>query len=191
MSGGEAARDLRPDAHHHRRGQRSVAEALAQRAAADELHDDEGRLADADVVHHDEVGMGERRDRARFEFETAQPVRVRRNRRRQDLDRHFASEPRVARPIDLAHAARAERREDFVGPQAKAGSERAWKSASSIRRAPESAFDTLRGRRGARRLTVVLEVRTRKLLGSPDDIPLRSHSTRCGDEPWVKDSGCT
>ena len=36
--------------------------------------------------------------------------------RRKHLDRHLAAQPRVARPVDLAHAARAERREDLVGP---------------------------------------------------------------------------
>ena len=47
---------------------------------------------------------------------------------RQDLDRHRAVEPRVARPVDLAHPARAERRDDLVGAQAFPGREghRRW-----------------------------------------------------------------
>ena len=36
----------------------------------------------------------------------------------QHLDRHVALEPRVPRPVDLAHPARAERRDDLVGTEA-------------------------------------------------------------------------
>ena len=39
------------------------------------------------------------------------------------LTRDRAIEPRVARLVDLAHPARAERREDLVGTQARAGGE--------------------------------------------------------------------
>ena len=35
----------------------------------------------------------------------------------QHLDRHLAAEPRVAGPVDLAHAARAERPDDLVGSE--------------------------------------------------------------------------
>ena len=42
---------------------------------------------------------------------------------RQHLDRDVALEPRVARAVDLAHAARAERRQDLVRAEALAGSE--------------------------------------------------------------------
>ena len=41
----------------------------------------------------------------------------------QDLDRDVAAEPRVARAIDLAHAAGAERRDDLVGAEPGAGRE--------------------------------------------------------------------
>ena len=39
----------------------------------------------------------------------------------QDLDRDVALQPRVARPVDLAHPARAERGEDLVGAEAGTG----------------------------------------------------------------------
>ena len=42
----------------------------------------------------------------------------------EDLDRDVAVEPRVARPVDLAHSAGAERRQDLVGAEAGSGSER-------------------------------------------------------------------
>jgi hypothetical protein len=42
---------------------------------------------------------------------------------RQDLQRDVAPEPRVVREVHLAHAARAEQREDFVGAEAITGSQ--------------------------------------------------------------------
>ena len=42
----------------------------------------------------------------------------------QDLDRDLAAQPRVARPVDLAHPARAERGEDLVRPEPCSGGER-------------------------------------------------------------------
>jgi hypothetical protein len=47
-----------------------------------------------------------------------------RERRGQHLECDLAMEPRVARAIHLAHAARAERRDDFVGPELVAGGQR-------------------------------------------------------------------
>ena len=44
--------------------------------------------------------------------------------RGQDLDRDRAVEPRVARAIDLAHAAGADATGDFIGAEARAGDER-------------------------------------------------------------------
>ena len=41
----------------------------------------------------------------------------------QHLDRHVAAEPRVLGAVDLAHAARAERGDDFVGTEAGAGTQ--------------------------------------------------------------------
>jgi hypothetical protein len=43
---------------------------------------------------------------------------------RQDLDRDSAAQPRILRPEDLAHATRADGREDFVRTESFAGSER-------------------------------------------------------------------
>ena len=59
-------------------------------------------------------------DRASFS-KRLQPLRIRGQRLRQDLDRHLAREPRVPRPVDLPHPARAERRDDLVGTEARAG----------------------------------------------------------------------
>ena len=54
--------------------------------------------------------------RLRLPLEPPQAIRSSADeRRRQHLDRDVAFEPGIARPVDLAHAARAERREDLVG----------------------------------------------------------------------------
>ena len=68
-----------------------------------------------------------------FSAETARASCSKRRRRsassendgRQDLDRDLAPEPRVARAVHLAHAAGAERRDDLVGAEARAGGVRA------------------------------------------------------------------
>ena len=49
-----------------------------------------------------------------FLLEATEPLGIRRGRRVQHLDRHVALQPRIARPIHLAHSASAERAEDFV-----------------------------------------------------------------------------
>ena len=73
-----------------------------------------------DVIERADVRMIEARDRSRFALE---PLRNADSKhvRRENLDRDRAIEPRVARLVDLAHAARAERREDFVGAEAVPG----------------------------------------------------------------------
>jgi len=43
---------------------------------------------------------------------------------RQKLERDIALEPRVARPVDLSHAARSKRGDDLVRPDAKTRTER-------------------------------------------------------------------
>ena len=53
-----------------------------------------------------------------------------RNGRQQGLDRDFAPELRVARPIDRPHAALTERRQDLVGTEARAGHQGHGKAAT-------------------------------------------------------------
>ena len=68
-----------------------------------------------------DVGMVQRRENLRFPFETAEPIGVVGKGGGQYLDRDVAIEPGIARAIDLAHAAGAEGREDFIGTEARAG----------------------------------------------------------------------
>jgi len=56
----------------------------------------------------------------RLALEARQPLRIRRKEIRQDLDRDVALEPRVAGPIDLAHAASADGSENFVRAETSA-----------------------------------------------------------------------
>ena len=84
----------------------------------------EHEVARPDVVELTDVGMVQRGDRPRFVLESTQTIGISGEPFRKDLDRHVAPEAGVARAIDLAHAARAERGEDLVRTEAFAGSER-------------------------------------------------------------------
>jgi hypothetical protein len=53
-----------------------------------------------------DVRMVQRRNRARFLFETPQPVGIMSQSFRQHFDCDISPEPRVARAVHLAHAAR-------------------------------------------------------------------------------------
>ena len=75
------------------------------------------------AVDRADVLMIERREDLGFAAEARDALRVSGEQGRQDLDRDLAFELRVLRAIDLAHAARAERGDDFVGTEACAGSE--------------------------------------------------------------------
>jgi len=71
-----------------------------------------------------DVRVIERREHLRFTSEPRQPIRIEREGVRQNLQRDVAIELAVARTIDLAHAACAEGRQNFIGTEARAGNER-------------------------------------------------------------------
>ena len=75
----------------------------------------------AHVVQRADVGMIELRDRAGLAVEALAELRIGGERVRENLDRDRAIEARVARLVDLAHAAGAEGGEDFVRAEASAG----------------------------------------------------------------------
>jgi len=52
-------------------------------------------------------------------LESGAPARILRHRRRQNLERHLASETRIFRPVDLAHPAFADGADDFVWSEAR------------------------------------------------------------------------
>ena len=64
--------------------------------------------------------MVERSQDPRFAFKSSQPVGAGRKSSRERLDRNFAAQPSVPRPVDLAHPARAERCSNLVGAEPSA-----------------------------------------------------------------------
>ena len=70
-----------------------------------------------------DVRVIQRGERLRLAREAGEAIGIGSERLRQDLDRDVAIEPRVARAIDLAHAAGAEQRDDFVDVETRAGRE--------------------------------------------------------------------
>ena len=73
---------------------------------------------------------------ARFLLEPRKPFGVGGERLGQDLDGHIPAEPGVARLVDLAHPAGAERRRDFIGAEASAGCQGQWSAVSIQCRSP-------------------------------------------------------
>ena len=61
--------------------------------------------------------MREGGDRLRFALEALEGTRIRGHLFGKDLDRDLAVQLRVAGPIDLSHAAGADRGDDLVGPE--------------------------------------------------------------------------
>ena len=70
-----------------------------------------------------DVRMVQRREDFRFALESRQPLGIAGHRRRQHLDGDAALQIGVGRPIDLAHAARADLGGDFIRTEAGADCE--------------------------------------------------------------------
>ena len=67
--------------------------------------------------------MIERREDFRFALESGEPIGIRGDRGRQHLDGDLALQVGVGRPIHLTHPADADLGGDFIGAEARAGSE--------------------------------------------------------------------
>ena len=112
--------DLDAEAQRLRERQRALAEAIRERLALEELHDEVLRaVLVADVVKGADVRMRELRDRLRLALEPLADFGRGREMLRQNLDRDRALEPRVLRLVDLAHPSGADRREDLVGTETR------------------------------------------------------------------------
>src|SRR5690242_9378814 len=61
--------------------------------------------------------MGELRDAQRLALEACNGIGIAVEMRRQNLDGDLTIQPGIARPVDVAHTARPERRDDFVRPE--------------------------------------------------------------------------
>ena len=93
----------------------------SKRFALDELHHERRVPTELlEAVDLRDVWMIQRRQDLRFPSETGQTVGVGRERVRKDLQRDVAIERRVARAVDLAHAAHAEQFGDLVRTQESA-----------------------------------------------------------------------
>ena len=92
--------------------------------ALDEFHhqrtDTAGFFEPVDVR---DIRMVQGRERLGFAGESREPVRVTGEQIREDLERDIAVELRVARAVDLAHAAGANGGDHFIGTETGAGSE--------------------------------------------------------------------
>jgi hypothetical protein len=84
---------------------RPTRDAVGQRRTFDQLHDE---IVGADVVQRADVRVVERRDRPRLALEAVAEMLG------GHLDRHVASETRVARAVHLTHSAGANRADDLV-----------------------------------------------------------------------------
>jgi hypothetical protein len=114
-------RERDPQVQHARDRQPAGAHQLGEALALDQLHRQEANAVVLlhRVEHHD-ARMIEARDRPRLALEAGEAIGIARERLGQQLERNLTPEPRVLRPIQLAHAARAERRDDLVGSNAGA-----------------------------------------------------------------------
>ena len=127
MGGGHRLCDLAAERDHVIDRQCAARQSILEGLALEVLHDQEVHaVLGADVVERADVRMAELRDRPRLAPQPLTQQRILGELPRQHLDRHLALEARVARAIDLSHAALAAQRHDLVGTQASAWCQRHW-----------------------------------------------------------------
>jgi hypothetical protein len=122
-------RDLSRDGQGVLDRERAVREAQGEVLAGDELHRQEVRRAAVrqrrrlEAVEVGDPLVIERSQHLRLALEPREPVGIRGESRRQQLDRGFAPEPCVPGSEDLAHPAGAQRSDDLVLAELLAGGE--------------------------------------------------------------------
>ena len=125
VRGGESPGDLRAVLDRFANRHRSARGDLSQRVAFEELgHGVRGLAFAADVVDGNDVGMRKGGERFHLALEPRERLGIAREGCRQDFDRDLASEPRVPRSINLAHAAGANGGDDLVGAESGSRAER-------------------------------------------------------------------
>src|SRR5262249_39637623 len=88
---------------------------VCKRFAGNKLQHEELRsVRFRQVVDRPDVRMIERSEKMCFALEPNEPIRILREILRQDFDGDFPAELRIACAINLAHAARSERSQDFI-----------------------------------------------------------------------------
>jgi hypothetical protein len=134
VGGREPPRDLDRVVERLARRQRPGSETAAKGFALQELGDDVRRaVVGPDVVDRRDVRVVQESRGSGLLLEAAEAIRVRRERRRQDLDRDVAAEARILRAVDLAHPSRTERRDDLIGTQTGTGGERHFSPSATWR----------------------------------------------------------
>ena len=100
---------------------------LRQVVALDQLHHEGGHAVGFfQPVDRGDVRMIQRGEHFRFALESREPIASAATTAGRTLDRDLALQLRVGRAIDLAHAARADLRGDFVGPRRVPGVSAKW-----------------------------------------------------------------
>lgn len=100
-------------------GKRATVQARRQGLALEQLHHEEPDASlVSDVVERADTRVGEPRQCARLALESLLQTGLLGDERGQDLDGYGAVETGVLRPVDLAHASRAQWSLDFIRPEA-------------------------------------------------------------------------
>ena len=120
MRGAERLGDLLDERQHEdNRQAAALGDALAQRLALEQLHEDVGRAVAvlAEVPHAHDAGVHDLRRRARLVHEAALDRRVAGELLEQHLDRDLALEQEMLGDVDRPHPAFAELREHAVAAE--------------------------------------------------------------------------
>ena len=118
VSGLERVGDLPRDPDRIVCRHRPIGNELGERLTLDELeHQGAHAVLLFDPVNGGDMWMVQRRERLRLALEPRQALGIGREGLRQHLQGNLAVQPRIARAIDLAHPARAEGGDDFVGAE--------------------------------------------------------------------------
>ena len=135
MSGGERAGDRDPVTNNPVHRQATRCQDSGERVALQVLHHDVvDAIRGSDVVQRTDIGMVQIRDGAGFAFETPSGFEIYRNFGQEDLDRHPSAEPNIFCPVNLAHAAYAEKRCPGDRRRVRSRSGDAWNSSISHQR---------------------------------------------------------
>src|SRR5262249_40918711 len=115
VRGFEGVSDLPADGQRIVERDGTLSDAIRQRRALDQLHHQPvNETGVFDAVDVGDVRVIERREHLRLAAKPRKAVRVRCHSFREYLDGHVPIQLRVARPVHLAHSARAERGDHFV-----------------------------------------------------------------------------
>ena len=120
----EGVCDLLCDRQRFVQGNRSPGDSISEGRPVDEFHHQRGHTGRIlEPVNVRDVRVVERGQQLRLATEPRETFRIIRERFGQHLDGDVATELGVSSPIDLAHPARAEQRDDFIRAEAGAASQ--------------------------------------------------------------------